>query len=80
MQSYFNYFLAYVAEDENDSIGYCQSNEDAITVHPVDATWTCKDGFGSFLLGFHAFVSGFKLSLCACLVDDLHLCAVVLGM
>ena len=41
-QTVFSYFLAYVAEDENETITYCQSYEDAKTVHPSDATWMCK--------------------------------------
>lgn len=34
--------LAYFGEEDNDRIAYCLSNEDAITVHPADATWLCK--------------------------------------
>eukprot|EP00752_Nemacystus_decipiens_P005788 g5237.t1 len=35
------YILAYVGGDDEDWIAYCLSVEDAITVHPADATWTC---------------------------------------
>ncbi|CAN0129309.1 unnamed protein product [Scytosiphon promiscuus] len=43
------YSLMYFAEVEDDQIWYCLSNEDAITVHPVEATWQCDiSGTGSF--------------------------------
>ncbi len=41
-----SYFLMFFAEDDDDRIIYCLSNEDAITVHPTDATWQCKDVTG----------------------------------
>eukprot|EP00752_Nemacystus_decipiens_P005791 g5239.t1 len=41
------YLLTYFGEAESNRITYCISNEDAITVHPADATWTCDmDGSG----------------------------------
>ncbi|CAN0087269.1 unnamed protein product [Scytosiphon promiscuus] len=44
------YSLVYFAEVEDDRIWYCLSNEDAITVHPVDATWQCDiSGTGSYV-------------------------------
>jgi len=42
-QSDTPYQLVYFAEDESDRVLFCSSNEDAITVHPTDATWKCKD-------------------------------------
>jgi len=42
MQSDSVYLLVYFGAAEDDRITYCQSNEDAIVVHPVDATWQCK--------------------------------------
>lgn len=42
MQSDSVYVLSYVTEVDDDAIVYCLSNEDAITVHPVDATWQCE--------------------------------------
>eukprot|EP00752_Nemacystus_decipiens_P005789 g5238.t1 len=36
-----SYLLTYFGADEDNRITYCISNEDAITVHPADATWTC---------------------------------------
>lgn len=39
----YPYFLAFVSADDEDAvIIYCVSSEEAITVHPVDATWICK--------------------------------------
>ncbi|CAM9980650.1 unnamed protein product [Ectocarpus sp. 12 AP-2014] len=43
------FYLAFIAQDEYDIILYCYSNEDAITVHPADATWLCDlDGTGTY--------------------------------
>ncbi|CAN0306359.1 unnamed protein product [Ectocarpus fasciculatus] len=38
------FYVGYFAQDEYDRIYYCYSNEDAITVHPADATWLCDLG------------------------------------
>ncbi|CAN0059164.1 unnamed protein product [Ectocarpus sp. 4 AP-2014] len=43
------FYLAFFTQDEYDIILYCHSNEDAITVHPADATWLCDlDGTGTY--------------------------------
>lgn len=57
IQTNFSYLLAYVAEDDsNDSISYCISNEDAVTVHPADATWICEHACRRTLLLHAALV------------------------
>ncbi len=48
--------LTYFAEDEDERVTYCTSNELAITVHPTDATWECKDAGGlSGVFFLHVF-------------------------
>ncbi|CAM9613577.1 unnamed protein product [Ectocarpus sp. 13 AM-2016] len=43
------FYLAFVSEEDDGTIIYCISNEDAVTVHPADATWTCDlGGTGTF--------------------------------
>lgn len=39
----YPYYLAFISADEDDIV-YCISFEEAITVHPADATWLCKSG------------------------------------
>eukprot|EP00752_Nemacystus_decipiens_P003778 g3478.t1 len=42
------WYLAFVPGGDDPFTVYCYSDEDAETVHPVDATWTCDlDGTGS---------------------------------
>eukprot|EP00903_Cladosiphon_okamuranus_P011461 g10795.t1 len=45
----YPYQLAFVSSDADSYIIYCFSSEEAITVHPADATWNCDlDGTESF--------------------------------
>ncbi|CAN0410202.1 unnamed protein product, partial [Pylaiella littoralis] len=44
------YSVAYISDDDDATTVYCFSNENAITVHPSDATWQCKMcGTGTFI-------------------------------
>ncbi|CAN0504954.1 unnamed protein product, partial [Scytosiphon promiscuus] len=41
-QSATPYIVYFYSEDDDAIAYYCQSEEDAVSVHPVDATWLCE--------------------------------------
>ncbi|CAM9989444.1 unnamed protein product [Ectocarpus fasciculatus] len=43
------WYVAFLSEDDDATVLYCASNEQAILVHPADATWQCDlDGTDEF--------------------------------
>lgn len=43
MQDDLPWSLAFAPEDDGDAVVYCFSDEDSATVHPAEATWSCKN-------------------------------------
>lgn len=54
----YPYYLAFVSSEEDGHTAYCVSSEEAVTVHPAEATWLCESSSCSAPVCFiHATVT-----------------------